>query len=155
MRRAVLLIALLALAGVAAFAVCYRFAMRPVHVLPGDLPTELAWLRTEFRLDDATFAKVRALHESYEPRCMENCEKIARVNQRISALATKGAPAPAEMDAALAEAADLHRKCRGDMWRHIEEVAALLPAEKAQRYRAMMARVIVNPGVPYEHLPAY
>ncbi len=150
MKRAGFLLALFTAASVVAFAVCYHFAMRPLRAMPGDLPTELAWLRTEFRLDDATFTKVRALHDAYEPRCMENCSEIARVNERIGALTMKGSPSAAEMDAVLAEAAELQRKCRGDMWRHIESVAALLPADKAQRYRAMMARAIVQPGLPYQ-----
>lgn len=150
MKRTALLLAMLAVAGVIAFAVCYRMAIRPLRALPAGVPTELAWLGAEFRLDEATFAKVRALHDAYEPRCMENCGKISRVNDRIATLVTSGSASAVEMDAALAEAAQLQRECRGDMWRHVESVAAVLSPDKAQRYRAMMARAIVQPGLPHE-----
>lgn len=149
MKRAGFFLGLFLLMGLSAFVLCYRMATHPIREIPGDLPTELAWLRAEFHLDETTFAKVRALHDAYEPQCMENCERIVRVNERIGALATKGSPSVAEMDAVLAEAAELQRTCRGDMWRHIEAVAALLPPDKAQRYRTMMSHAIVQPGLPY------
>jgi len=149
MKRPALLFTLLLLGALAAFALCYRSAMRPINDLPPGVPAELAWLRAEFCIDDEAFAKVRALHEAYEPRCIENCAQIAAVNDRIRTLAAKAGASAAERDAALAEAANLQRKCRGEMWRHIDAVAVLLPVPQAQRYRAMMARALVNPGLPY------
>lgn len=155
MKRPALLITMLVFACVLAFAICHRLATQPLRAAPGDLPTELTWLRTEFQLDDATFAKARELHAAYEPRCMENCARIERLNARIHALATAPATRPEEMDSVLREAAELQRECRWQMWRHIDSVAALFPVETAQRYRELMARTLVAPGRPYRSTHAH
>ena len=155
MKRAGLILMPIAIAGLLVFALFHRLATQPLRAVPGDIPTELAWLRSEFQLDDATFEKARALHAEYEPRCMESCERIERVNTRIHSLATAGATTPETMDAALREAAELQRECRGQMWRHIESVAALFPPQQAQRYREMMARSVVQPGQPYHSTHAH
>lgn len=153
MKRPVLIFAALAFAAALAFTICHRMASRPLRA--GDIPSELAWLRAEFQLDDATFAKARALHAEYEPRCMESCARIERVNARIHALATTDGTQSEEMDAALRDAAELQRECRGQMWRHIESVAALFPPEQAGRYRQLMARAIILPGQPYRPAHAH
>ncbi len=79
----------------------------------------MAWLRAEFRLDDAQFAAIKKMHEDYGVVCGEHCAAIMEARER---------KAPA------AEVARLEKICVEAMTGHFKRVAALMPAEQGERY---------------------
>jgi hypothetical protein len=95
----------------------------------------MAWLRTEFRLDDAQFAAVRKLHDDYGAVCAEHC--LAITNAR-------------EGTAAAAELARLEKACVDAMTAHFRRVAAVMAPAQGERYLATVLPRIAA----YEHANA-
>ncbi len=92
----------------------------------------MAWLRAEFKLDDAQFAAIKQLHDDYGLVCSRHCAAI---------MAAKRRHAPA------AEVAALEQTCVNAMTEHFRRVAALMPPGQGERYLA-----IVLPRVSqYQH----
>jgi hypothetical protein len=83
----------------------------------------MAWLRTEFKLDDAQFAAIKALHADYGLVCARHCRMIIAARDR-------GAP-PAEISA-------LEKTCVDSMTDHFQRVAALMSPAEGKRYLAMV-----------------
>lgn len=83
----------------------------------------MAWLRTEYRLDEAQFAAIKQLHEDYREKCAEHCSAIMAAEKRR---------APA------AEVAALEKVCVDAMTVHFRRVAALMPAGQGERYLAVV-----------------
>jgi hypothetical protein len=103
------------------------------EALLDDLP-ELEWVRKEFALNDEEFARVRALHLRYRPKCVEMCDRIREVHDRISATArTHGEMSP-ELEDAIEEHARVHAECQQAMLEHLYETAAVLEEAQGRRY---------------------
>ena len=83
----------------------------------------MAWLRAEFRLNDAQFAAIRQLHEEYREKCAEHCSAIMAAEKR---------------SASKAEIAGLEQTCVAAMTAHFQRVAALMPAGQSERYLAVV-----------------
>lgn len=95
----------------------------------------LAWLRTEFHLDDAHFAAIKRLHEDYGKVCVGHCAAIMAARER-------SAP-PAELAA-------LEAQCVASMQTHFRQVAALMPKAESERYLALVLPRIAD----YDHAAA-
>jgi len=114
--------------------ICYRVAFAP-HSVPVDAPAaELAWLKREFRLNDAEFARISTLHEAYRPRCRENCRQVDETNAHLKKLLASGSEVTPEIEAALAEAARLRVHCQLEMLQHFHEVSRAMSPEQGRRY---------------------
>jgi len=134
-RGVVILVAGLAL-GLCAYCGFY-FAGTASHrtMLGSDIP-ELAWLKKEFALSDAEFARVIQLHDAYKSECMQMCRRIDAKNAELKELlSTSGAVTP-EIEAKLTETAQLRVECQKNMLRHFLEVSRSMPLEQGQRYLA-------------------
>jgi len=83
----------------------------------------MAWLRAEFRLDDAQFAAIKQLHDNYSLVCSQHCAAIMSAQRRH---------APA------AEVAALEQTCVDAMTAHFRQVAALMPPGQGERYLAIV-----------------
>lgn len=97
---------------------------------------ELVWLKQEFKLTDAEFARVRQLHESYLPKCRERCLRIQAMNQELSDLLAKGAEVTPVVESVLADRARLRAECEAAMLKHFLQVSRSMPAEQGKRYLA-------------------
>jgi hypothetical protein len=132
-----LLLTLAALLVVCAVSFAFFFRMNDDHALhqaarKGDA---MAWLKVEFKLNDAQFAAVQKLHDDYSLVCGEHCAAIMAARRRA---------APA------AEVAALEKICVDAMTAHFRRVAGLMPREQGERYLA-----IVLPRVAaYDHAHA-
>lgn len=150
MRRPLLvLLAALALA-VAVFTACYFTAARlwaPASVGPAD---ELDWLRTEFRLNDAELARVRGLHNGYQPECAAMCVRIGDKNRELDALLTASTNVTSAVEQKLAEVAALRAACQAQMLRHFHQVSETMPPEQGRRYLAEVRRLTLGLG---DHAP--
>lgn len=100
----------------------------------------LLWLKTEFHLSDAEYERIRDMHESYLPGCMERCKEIARVRTEFFTLIKHSKSVTPELKARLDESARLRARCSELMLAHFYEVAAAMPPEAATRYLEWVTR---------------
>jgi hypothetical protein len=122
-------------AGVVAFGVGYAANTQPALHRAALERDAMAWLRTEFQLNDAQYASIGKLHDDYGLVCGEHCTAI---------MAAKKRNAPA------AEIGALEKICVNAMMEHFQRVAALMPPGQGARYLA-----IVRPRVDdYDHAAA-
>jgi hypothetical protein len=81
----------------------------------------MAWLRVEFRLNDAQFAAIKRLHDDYSVVCSKHCAAIVAARER---------------QAAPDDVAALEKICVDAMTAHFRQVAALMPPAEGHRYLA-------------------
>jgi len=97
-----------------------------------------SWLRREFHLSDTQFARIRALHEAYQPVCADHCSRIMAVQHRLDELeGTTAKNSPAYL-AALKEWAELKRECNEATLQHLRRVAREMDPDQGSRYLALM-----------------
>ena len=96
----------------------------------------MAWLRTEFRLNDTQFAAIKKLHDDYSIACGQHCAAIMEARER---------KAPAR------EIATLEQVCVDSMTTHFRQVAALMPAPEGERYLATVLPRVA--GYSHERAP--
>lgn len=131
---------------VAAYA-CAYLAGASDHPSAADSGGEaLLWLKREYHLSDAQFARVRQLHEKYQPRCREMCRRIDEKNAELQELLAVGSSVTPEVRKKLSEAALLRVECQAAMLAHFYEVARVMPAQEGKRYLAWMQQETLLPG---------
>ncbi len=148
MKRGLWIILVAMLAAIAGFIITQRSCCDVVtaYTAPHDgssrLP-ELEWMRHEFKLTDAQFAKVAELHLAYRPTCEDLCAKVMTSQEKVKKLVTGGTQVSPELKAALQEQAALHVECQTALLTHLYQTAACLSPEQARSYLdAMLPQVI-------------
>ena len=136
MRRGLQILGLgLIVAGLAYAGFYFAGTARSRELLHSPQP-ELAWLKQEYHLSDAEFARISQLHNAYLPKCAAHCRRIDELNQKLeSALAGTSGMTP-EIKAILAERAQERADCQTEMLEHFFEVSRTMPAEQGRRYLA-------------------
>jgi hypothetical protein len=99
-----------------------------------DPQPELAWLKKEFKLSDAEFARITKLHEAYLPYCAQRCMRIAEQNRKLEQLLGQVSSITPEIQDLLAERAKTRADCEAEMLKHFLEVSRTMPSEQGQRY---------------------
>lgn len=120
----------------AAVAYCCVYLMAtdtPRTLMRSDQP-ELAWLKHEFNLGDAEFARISQLHAGYLPRCEERCLHIEKVNTKLRDALVGSAQISPEVERLLQERAELRVTCQVEMLKHFFEISQSMPAEQGDRY---------------------
>jgi hypothetical protein len=97
---------------------------------------ELEWLKKEFNLADSAFERVVRLHDAYKSECAEMCRRIDGKNAELKELLAKADALTPDIEANLAEAAQLRVQCQKNMLRHFLEVSRNMPPEQGKRYLA-------------------
>jgi hypothetical protein len=123
MRNFLITLGLVLLVCGAAFGVSYLMSDDPAIRAAAREGDALAWLRAEFRLDEAQFAAVRRMHEEFSIECSKHCAAIVAARER---------QAPA------AEIAALENFCVGEMRKHFRQVAAQMAPAQGERYLAVV-----------------
>jgi hypothetical protein len=144
MRRSLLILLALLLAGAAIAGSSYLLARRIcAHELAasGD---DLAWLRDEFHLSDAELQRVRQLHDGYLPKCHENCARIAAKKRELQAELDKAQGMTPEAQQKLTEVAALRAQCQANMLTHFYEVSHAMPPAQGHRYLAEMQHLTLG-----------
>jgi hypothetical protein len=134
MRRTLLILIAGLLLAVGGFCAIYFAKVSSKPRLPANTAPELAWLKTEFKLGDAEFNRIAALHSAYYPECQEMCRRIAQKNTELKTLLSKATTVTPEIEKALAEAAQMRAHCQKLMLNHFYEVAQAMPAPQRDRY---------------------
>ncbi|MEP6664174.1 MAG: hypothetical protein ABJC04_10980 [Verrucomicrobiota bacterium] len=106
-------------------------------------PPELAWLKSEFQLNDAEFTKVCQLHLAYTPHCEEMCRRIDKLNAELSVLVLQTNAMTPDIEKKMTEAAQLRLECQKMLLNHFYEVSREMPSPQDKRYLSMMRQQTV------------
>lgn len=136
MKRGLLILVLGLAACWAAFCCVYRMGTATPRALLQSPQPELAWLKHEFKLNDAEFQRIAALHAGYQPQCRARCEQIDKLNDRLSSVLTDAAHLTPEIEKLLGERAQMRSACQAEMLKHFFEVSRAMPPEQGRRYLA-------------------
>ena len=104
----------------------------------------LAWLRTDFHLNDAQFAAIRTLHESYSVVCEGHCHAIQEAAMTRTALSSAAQPDAAAVVAAERRLQELREICENAIAAHVRRVATEMSPAEGQRYLALVLPKIAN-----------
>jgi hypothetical protein len=144
MRRSLIILIAMLLAGAAITGASYLLGCRICARQLAGSGDDLAWLRREFRLSDAEMQHIRQLHEGYLPKCHENCALIASKKQELQAALDRAQGMTPEAQQKLAEVAALRAQCQANMLGHFYEVSQAMPPEQGRRYLAEMQRLTLG-----------
>lgn len=97
---------------------------------------ELAWLKQEYHLSDAEFARISKLHNAYLPQCEARCRKIAEVSAKLEKALAGASGVTPEIKELLAERANMRAQCQAEMLEHFFAVSRTMPPEEGRRYLA-------------------
>ena len=134
MRKSWLILLVGVVLGTAAFSGFYYLGTAPCRTMMHEPQPELAWLKQEFKLSDAEFARITALHEAYLPRCAERCRVIEEQNSKLKELLAKDGTVTPEIQNLLSDRAKVRAQCEAEMLKHFQEVSRAMPAEQGRRY---------------------
>jgi hypothetical protein len=144
MRRSLLILLAMVLAGAAIAGASYLLGCRICARQLAGSGDDLAWLRREFRLSDAEMQRIRQLHEGYLPKCRENCARIAAKKKELQAALDRAQGMTPEAQQKLAEVAALRAQCQANMLGHFYKVSQAMPPEQGRRYLAEMQRLTLG-----------
>jgi hypothetical protein len=123
------------------------FATRDLGQMAKAPNGELEWLRREFHLSDAQFAKIAALHSAYTPVCDEMCRRIMEANSKLDRLVSEKREVTPELEAAIREAGSVQEDCHKQMLAHIYQVSTQMNPADGQRYLRMMKSRVIQPAL--------
>ena len=145
-KRALLLAILVVLLGLAGFAGTRAFlGWQHERGKAGCAVPEIAWMRQELKLDEATFSQVEALHLAYKPVCAEMCARISASGQRLHALAGSSRAVTPDILAAMAEDEKVRSDCRLAMLKHLYATAAVMTPAQAERFLQLTLPPVSRP----------
>jgi Spy/CpxP family protein refolding chaperone len=134
MNRAVLLLLVSLLAGLAAFyGARFSKVAGQKSVLLDSMP-ELSWMKSELKLSDEQFQKVSELHTAYRPQCTEMCGRISQAHENMEALVHENPAMTPALEKAIHKHAVIHAECQEAMLRHIFQTASVMDPSQAARY---------------------
>ncbi|HEY5910681.1 MAG TPA: periplasmic heavy metal sensor, partial [Verrucomicrobiae bacterium] len=134
MKKGGFILSLGLLMGTAAFCGFYYLGTASCRHMMHEPQPELAWLKSEFGVSEAEFARITALHEAYLPRCAERCQVIEDQNRRLRELLAQNPAVTSEIQSLLTERARTRAQCEAEMLKHFEEVSRAMPAKQGRRY---------------------
>lgn len=117
-----------------AYGAVYFVSTKAARNLQNRPEPELAWLKEQFKLNDAEFQRVCALHSAYLPNCRTMCAKIDAKNAEIRRLLDHSTAITPDIQTALDEAARLRSQCQSQMLNHFFEVSQTMAPEQGKRY---------------------
>jgi len=103
----------------------------------------MAWLKSEFSLSDAQFARIKTLHDAYSVECEEHCRAIQEAEKARQALKRAGADA-LRLAAADRNVQDLTEICETAIAAHVRRCAAEMSPAAGERYLAMVLPKIAD-----------
>jgi len=136
MKKSILILLLGCLLGGAGFSGFYYFGTADCRWMMNEPQPELAWLKKEFKLSDAEFARISQLHAAYMPQCAVRCQHIGAQNQKLRELFAQSTNVTPEIQALLTERAKTRADCEAEMMKHFLEVSRTMPPEEGKRYLA-------------------
>jgi hypothetical protein len=149
MKKAFIVLSIAATVAFAGYSISYRCATAPAKSMLTKPGGAMEWLKCEYHLNDAEFARIQQMHRDYAPRCDLMCEKIAKANERLDQLVRANRTVTPELAAAMKECLAAQGECREAMLGHVYAVSAEMSPEDGARYLQMMKARIVEPALPH------
>ena len=134
-------------AGVIAYEGCNYFATRDLRQMAAAPNGGLEWLRREFHLSDAQFAKIATLQSAYTPVCDEMCRKIMEANSKLDRLVSENHEVTPDLAAAIRETGLVQEECHRQMLAQIYQVSAQMNPVDAQNYLRLMKSRMIEPAL--------
>ncbi len=134
MKKGLLILVLGLVLGTAGFTGFYYFGTAPCREMMSEPQPELAWLKKEFMLSDAEFARISELHAAYLPQCAARCQRIEEQNEKLKELFSQASTVTPEVQNLLNERARTRADCEAEMMKHFIAVSKTMPAEQGRRY---------------------
>lgn len=149
MKKAFIVLFVAASAAFAGYSISYHCATAPAAAMLTKPGGEMEWLKCEYHLTDAQFARIQQLHQDYAPTCDLMCEKITKANNRLDELVSTNRTVTPEVAAAMKECLAAQADCRQAMLGHVYAVSAEMAPQDGARYLQMMKARIVEPALPH------
>ncbi len=134
MKRAYLIIVAGLLVAAGAYFGTYYAGTANCHALQASPAPELLWLKEEFHLDDAKFARISQLHEAYLAGCAARCRLIDEKSQHLKHLLAVTNTITPEIEQTLLETARLRAECQKQMLAEFYAISQTMPPDQATRY---------------------
>lgn len=150
MKKSVFILLLAVASAFGGYWIYYGCATMPGRAMLTQPGGEMEWLRREYHLTDAQFARIQEKHREYTPKCDVMCGKIAKANARLDQLIGANKAVTPEVAAALKVSAAVQEECHQAMLGHIYAVSAEMSPEDGARYLQMMKGRIIQPGLNRE-----
>jgi hypothetical protein len=131
--------------GVAGFGLLYTNRTASYREIERTCGPELAWVKREFRLNDADFERIRRLHQAYKPVCAAYCRRVDEKNRELASLMAVSTEVTPPIKTALNDAADLRKECLAQMLKHFYAVSQAMPPEQGRRYLAWVQTETLKP----------
>src|SRR5512140_2484600 len=136
MKKGVTILLLGLLLGTAGFSGFYYLGTASSRNLRRDPQPELAWLKREFKLTDAEFARIAQLHAAYLPHRAERCRRIEEQHQKLRELFSNATNMSPEIQGIIAQRATMRAECEAEMMKHFIQVSRTMPPDQGRRYIA-------------------
>ncbi|MBI5381841.1 MAG: periplasmic heavy metal sensor [Opitutae bacterium] len=147
MKNFFLTVALVLAVGAAACAVFFHWRCDDTLHTAAQQRDAMAWLRTEFHLDEAQVAAIAKLHADYSEVCAEHCAAIGDARAELAQLQASGQAPTAALIAARTRVAERELVCRTAIAGHLRAVAKLMPPAEGERYLRLLLPRVAN----YDH----
>jgi len=135
MRKGILALAVILLAGAAAFFITRRC------LVPS---TPSSWLCREYGLSPSEEERLRDLERSYGSRCGPYCDAMCDANARLETIALGAGSITPEIRAAVLETDRIRTETRITMLDHFYAVAAQLPPDKRRNYLLKVLPLVID-----------
>jgi hypothetical protein len=154
MKRLILIIFVTALVAVGGYFAAFHLMAKPVEscCVVGRPDCGMQWLKNEYHLSDAQYAKIARMHDDYRPTCNLLCARVAAANQKLNSLIAVSPTVTPEIEAAMKDWALLQNECRVAMLRHVYTVAAEMNPQDGRRYIEMVTSRITTAGMDHAAL---
>lgn len=154
MKRLALILILTLAVALAGYGIAYEWATRPARAMLAHPDCGMVWLRSEYHLSEAQYARIAKMHDDYRPTCAKLCARIAAAREKLDKLIAANQAVTPETEAALREWALVQSDCRTAMLRHVYAVSAEMKPEDGKRYIQMATSRLVEPGMAHTTLLA-
>jgi hypothetical protein len=140
------------LAGVAAHVTWFRMH-RPCN---GDeLTCQLSWIKTELKLSDAQFARIRAIHEASSPRLLALAGQVAQMRDEYDAFErgrmTVGQVDFVEFARFVEQRRAIDRECKTLTRQLVDATSNTMDPSQKERYLHLLGPALNNVGEKVPH----
>jgi len=108
---------------------------------------ELEWLRQEFHLSDAQFAKIANPAFSIHASLQRNVSQDHGGHSKLDRLVSEKHEVTPELEAAIREAGSVQEDCHKQMLAHIYQVSAQMNPADGQNYLRLMKSRVIQPAL--------
>jgi len=143
MKHLLTTLALLTLVAAATGFVAYQRAGDPQVKAALEQRDAMAWLKSEFSLNDAQFARIKTLHDAYSVECEDHCRAIQEAEKARQDLKQAGAD-PVRLAEAERSVRELTEICETAIASHVRRCAAEMSPAAGERYLAMVLPKIAD-----------